>query len=379
MDVIEFFKVLTNSTELIRIGGYAALAVVVFTETGLLVGFFLPGDSLLVTAGLFAAAGHLDIVTLIVLLVAAAILGDSTGYLIGRSTGPVLFRRPDSRVFRRDHLLRSRVFYERHGGKTVVLARFVPVVRTFVPVLAGVSGMKASTFTLYNVSGGLLWVGSMTMTGYLLGRAIPGIGKYIELVIAVVVALSLVPVAVEAFRARRRRIARLQSLREAVRQVAHLVEASRWDWKPRALRAIAAGLESARRAVAIVTGDAPSRCAARVVTEQNPRVELVVDATGPSLSEAEMELALHDMRALYPAAVEEVGSLRGAPISICNPEGPSHCWTVGGAHVAIGLEDSRPDAVRIVVTVSPLDEPPAALPLLAGSRTSEMPDRRIPR
>lgn len=191
--------------ELVRWGGYVALVAIVFTETGLLVGFFLPGDSLLITAGLVAAAGGLDIWLLNVLLSVAAIVGDSVGYAIGYRTGPRIFTREDSRWFSRMHLVRTREFYERHGGKTIVLARFIPIIRTFAPVVAGVGQMQYRHFLAYNVLGGIGWVASMTWAGYLLGRTIPDIGRYIHLVIAVVVIISVIPIGVELWKARARR------------------------------------------------------------------------------------------------------------------------------------------------------------------------------
>jgi membrane-associated protein len=191
--------------ELVRWGGYAALGAIVFTETGLLVGCFLPGDSLLITAGLVAAAGGLDIWLLNGLLMVAAIVGDSVGYAIGYRTGPRIFRRDESRWFSRKHLVRTREFYERHGGKTIVLARFIPIIRTFAPVVAGVGQMEYRRFLAYNVLGGIGWVMSMTWTGYLLGRAIPDINRHIHVVVAIVVVLSVIPIGVEWWRARGRR------------------------------------------------------------------------------------------------------------------------------------------------------------------------------
>jgi membrane-associated protein len=190
--------------ELVRWGGYVALVIIVFTETGLLVGFCLPGDSLLITAGLVAAAGGLDIWVLNGLLSIAAVVGDSVGYAIGYRTGPRIFTREDSRWFHRGHLVRTREFYERHGGKTIVLARFIPIIRTFAPVVAGVGRMEYRRFIAYNVFGGIGWVASMTWAGYLLGQSVPDIGRYIHVVIAVVVVLSVIPIGVEWWKARAR-------------------------------------------------------------------------------------------------------------------------------------------------------------------------------
>ena len=198
-------KVLTDPAalyELVRWGGYVALTAIVFTETGLLIGFFLPGDSLLITAGLVAAAGGLDIWLLNVLLSVAAIVGDSVGYAIGYRAGPHIFTREDSRWFNKKHLVRTREFYERHGGKTIILARFIPIIRTFAPVVAGVGRMDYRRFLAFNVLGGIGWVCGLTWAGYLLGQTIPDIGRYIHVVIVVVIVLSLIPIGVEWWRAR---------------------------------------------------------------------------------------------------------------------------------------------------------------------------------
>jgi membrane-associated protein len=188
--------------ELVRWGGYVALTAIVFTETGLLIGFFLPGDSLLITAGLVAAAGGLDIWLLNALLSVAAIVGDSVGYAIGYRAGPHIFTREDSRWFNKKHLVRTREFYERHGGKTIILARFIPIIRTFAPVVAGVGRMDYRRFLAFNVLGGIGWVCGLTWAGYLLGQTIPDIGRYIHVVIVVVIVLSLIPIGVEWWRAR---------------------------------------------------------------------------------------------------------------------------------------------------------------------------------
>jgi membrane-associated protein len=206
--VVEYFVQLVTDPaalyELVRWGGYVALVAIVFTETGLLVGFFLPGDSLLITAGLVAAAGGLDIWLLNGLLIVAAIVGDSVGYAIGYRAGPRIFTRDDSRWFNRRHLVRTREFYERHGGKTIVLARFIPIIRTFAPVVAGVGRMEYRRFLAYNVLGGIGWVSGLTWAGYVLGRTIPDIGRYIHIVIGIVVIVSAIPIGVEWWRARAR-------------------------------------------------------------------------------------------------------------------------------------------------------------------------------
>jgi len=193
--------------DLIRWGGYLVLVTIVFTETGLLVGFFLPGDSLLLTAGLVAAAGGLNIWWLNVLLIVAAVSGDSVGYAIGARIGPRLFTREKSLLFNPAHVERTRRFYARHGAKTIVIARFVPIIRTFAPVVAGVGTMAYRRFLVYNVAGGVGWVTSMTWAGYLLGRAIPNIGEYVHVVVIIVIVLSVIPIVVEIVRERRRRAA----------------------------------------------------------------------------------------------------------------------------------------------------------------------------
>ena len=203
MDLItEFFRTVYNVPELIRLGGLLGLVLVVFAETGLMVGFFLPGDSLLVTAGLFAAKGDLDILWLNLAVIAAAIVGDATGYWIGYRAGKALYSRPNSLLFRREHLLKTHEFYERHGGKTIIIARFMPIVRTFAPVVAGAAEMTYRRFAAYNVVGGIGWVLSMTLTGYYLGRAVPDLEKNIHLLVAVVIFLSLLPAMIAWLRSR---------------------------------------------------------------------------------------------------------------------------------------------------------------------------------
>lgn len=203
IDFIESaFRTLYNVPELIRIGGLVGLIAIVFAETGLMIGFFLPGDSLLVTAGLFAARGDLDIVWLNVSLIAAAIIGDATGYWIGLRAGRALYNRPNSLLFRREHLIKTEQFYARHGGKTIVIARFMPIVRTFAPVVAGTAKMGYRRFAIYNIFGGGLWVTTMTLTGYWLGRTVPDIERNIHLVVAVVIGLSLLPAVIAWLRGR---------------------------------------------------------------------------------------------------------------------------------------------------------------------------------
>jgi membrane-associated protein len=180
-------------------GGMAALCAVVFSETGLLVGFFLPGDSLLVTAGVFCTAANptgkplLNIVWLNIAVAIAAVVGDQVGFYIGRKTGPKLFKRENSLFFNKKHLIRTHEFYERHGGKTIIIARFIPIIRTFAPVVAGVGDMNYRRFVSYNVFGGIGWVLSMTGIGYGLASVWPDVTKHIEKLIVLVIFLSLLP------------------------------------------------------------------------------------------------------------------------------------------------------------------------------------------
>ncbi len=202
-----FLTQLYQFDDLIRWGGYTVLVAIVFAETGLLAGFFLPGDSLLVTAGLVASApaSPVSLWGLIGLLGLAAIAGDSTGYAIGYHAGPRIFSRDDSRFFHKDHLVRTQRFYEKYGAKTIVLARFVPIIRTFAPTVAGVGKMRYRTFLLYNVVGGLGWVASMTCAGYFLGRSVPDVVHHLHWVIAIVIILSFLPILREWHLARSRR------------------------------------------------------------------------------------------------------------------------------------------------------------------------------
>lgn len=189
----DFFHKLTNIKELVTWAGYPGLAAIIFSETGLLVGFFLPGDSLLVTAGLFAAAGYFEVTILIPLLIFCAIIGNATGYYIGKKGGHALYNREDSRFFKKKHLLKTKEFYEHYGPLTIVMAQFMPFARTFAPVVAGIAEMKYTRFASYNVFGAILWITSMVLIGYFLGSTIPNIDKNIHYVIVVIVLLSLLP------------------------------------------------------------------------------------------------------------------------------------------------------------------------------------------
>jgi membrane-associated protein len=179
------------------------VSLIVFLETGFFVGFFLPGDSLLVTAGVFSAAGVVSLKWLLFPVMLCAIMGDQIGYWIGRGAGVALYRRKDSMFFKRRHLQRAHDFYEKYGGKTVILARFIPIIRTFCPPVAGAAGMSYPTYLAYDICGGVVWVGTMILGGYFLGRSIPNISQKIHYVILVVIFLSLVPVMISLWNARR--------------------------------------------------------------------------------------------------------------------------------------------------------------------------------
>jgi membrane-associated protein len=208
--VLEFLRTLTSPERLIQLIttvltgwlGYGLLFGIVFAETGLLTGFFLPGDSFLFTVGVVTGAAVLDLRLVLPLLMAAAIIGDSTGYFLGRRAGPHIFNRPNSRLFRREHLIRSQHFYDRHGGRTIVYAKFIPIVRTFAPFLAGVSHMSYFRFLAFSVGGAVAWVFAVTMLGHTLG-AVPLVRRHFEKVIFGIVVVSLLPVLVEVLRSRR--------------------------------------------------------------------------------------------------------------------------------------------------------------------------------
>jgi len=208
--VLEVWRSLTDPDQLIHLLtqvltgwlGYGLLAFIVFAETGLLVGLFLPGDSLLFTVGVVCGAGDLDIVTICALLVAASIAGDQSGYFLGRRTGPAIFSRPDSRIFKQEYVTRTQAFYAKHGGKTLIYAKFAPIVRTFAPFMAGVGRMPYRRFVSFNIFGGLGWVLSMTLAGYYLGE-VPLVRKNFEKVVLAIVFVSLLPLIIHYWQSRR--------------------------------------------------------------------------------------------------------------------------------------------------------------------------------
>jgi membrane-associated protein len=204
--IFHFFQSLYDPQglrELIGWGGAPLVCFIVFIETGLFVGFFLPGDSLLVTAGIFAAAGVVPLRWILLPVMGCAIIGDQLGYWIGRAAGPALYRRENSFFFRRSHLERAREFYEKYGGRAVIFARFVPIIRTFCPPVAGAALMPYARYVAFDIVGGIVWVGAMILGGYTLGRSVPNIGQRIHYVIAVVVVVSVLPAIISVVRARR--------------------------------------------------------------------------------------------------------------------------------------------------------------------------------
>ncbi len=190
-------------TSFIQTAGYIGIFGFVFAESGLFIGFFLPGDSLLFTAGIFASQGHLNIWILIFGAWIFAVLGDSVGYIFGKRVGPALFSRPQSRFFKPDHLAKAQHFYEKHGKKTIILARFIPIVRTFAPIVAGIGNMQYRTFLVYNIIGGALWGIGMPLLGYFLGNTIPDIDRYLLPIIAGIIFLSILPGAIHLLRQHR--------------------------------------------------------------------------------------------------------------------------------------------------------------------------------
>jgi len=209
--LVEVWRRLTDPDRLIALlsqgitgwAGYALLAAIVFAETGLLFGLFLPGDSLLFTVGVVAGAGQLDIVRICAMLVVASIGGDQSGYFLGYRTGPRIFSRPDSRFFKQQYITETQRFYDKHGGKTLIYAKFVPIVRTFAPFMAGVGRMPYARFVSFNVFGGLGWVLSMTLAGYFLG-GVPIIRRHFEKVVIGIVVVSVLPVIIHYLNSRRR-------------------------------------------------------------------------------------------------------------------------------------------------------------------------------
>lgn len=194
--ILQFFKELTHPQSIIHYGGLYLLVAVIFAETGIMVGFFLPGDSLLFTAGLLTATGILEhsILTVLFSVTIAAILGDSFGYYIGKKMGNALFKKKESLLFKPEYVTLTKQFYDKHGGKALVLGRFLPIIRTFAPILAGVVNLEYKRFIFYNVIGGVLWVFSLILIGYFLGVWVPGIKNYLEYIIILLIIVTTIPV-----------------------------------------------------------------------------------------------------------------------------------------------------------------------------------------
>ncbi|OGM97066.1 MAG: hypothetical protein A3B86_02950 [Candidatus Yanofskybacteria bacterium RIFCSPHIGHO2_02_FULL_38_22b] len=204
---------------LIKAAGYIGLFLIVFAESGLFIGFFLPGDSLLFTAGFLAAQDYLHVLPLIIITFSAAVLGDNFGYAFGRKVGPAIFKREDSLLFHKDHLVRASEYYKKYGGKTLILARFMPIVRTFAPIVAGVGTMKYSDFFFYNFIGGLAWGIGVPLAGYFLGSAIPNIDQYLIPIILAIVFTSVIPPAWHFLKEKHHR----QQVKKAVKQLSRIV------------------------------------------------------------------------------------------------------------------------------------------------------------
>lgn len=190
--------------QIVKLIGYSGLFAAVFAETGLFFMFFLPGSSMLFTAGLLASHGLFNVWLLSPLITLAAILGDNVGYWFGTKVGPALFKREDSRFFRKSHVEKTREFYEKHGVLAIVLARFVPIIRTFAPILAGIAGMRYRTFLTYNISGGILWGAGVTFAGYFLGETFPQIDRFVTPIIAAIIITSFIPLLKEWYKSRKK-------------------------------------------------------------------------------------------------------------------------------------------------------------------------------
>jgi membrane-associated protein len=208
--LIDAIKQLYDVEGLIRWGGYFILFAIVFAETGLLVGFFLPGDSLLVAAGLAASQGLLEIWTLCLLLTVASISGNSLGYFIGRKAGPALFKKKDSLLFSKANIQKAQAFYEKHGGKAITFAQYVPIVRTFTPVVAGITQMDYRRFLTFSIMGAFAWVWPLTMGAYFLGKTIPDFEKNVHYAVGIVILVSILPIVFEFFKSRAEKKAEVQ-------------------------------------------------------------------------------------------------------------------------------------------------------------------------
>jgi len=191
-----------NLINLIKAVGLLGVFIIVFAESGLLIGFFLPGDSLLFTAGFLASQGYFSVALLIILSFIAAVTGDSVGYAFGKNIGPKLFKREDSLLFKKDNIKKAQSYYDKYGVKTIILARFIPIVRTFAPIVAGIGTMKYSTFLTYNIIGGLIWTAGVSLAGFFLGSLIPNVDKYLLPIILLIIFISALPPIIEILKSR---------------------------------------------------------------------------------------------------------------------------------------------------------------------------------
>jgi membrane-associated protein len=200
---MSYISSLLDPLTIIKTLGLIGVVVIVFAESGLFFGFFLPGDSLLFTAGFLASQDLISIWGLLILCFVAAVVGDSVGYMFGRKTGPMIFNKEDSIFFKRKHVEKARIFYEKYGKKTIVMARFVPIVRTFAPIVAGVAQMEYKVFISYNIIGGFVWTWGMLGFGYILGNVIPNAEKYLTPIILIIIFVSFIPAIVEYYKSKK--------------------------------------------------------------------------------------------------------------------------------------------------------------------------------
>ncbi len=210
---------LFDVVDLVKSAGYLGITAVIFAESGLLLGFFLPGDSVLFTAGFLASQGFLDVRVLVILCFLAAILGDSVGYATGKHLGPRIFRREDSLFFHKSHLTRARDFYEKHGGKALIIARFMPIIRTFAPILAGVGAMRYSRFLAYNVIGATIWAIGVTLLGYWLGSAVPNADRYLLPIVGAIILTSFLPTIIHLIRDKESRDRTLSVTKDTAKKI----------------------------------------------------------------------------------------------------------------------------------------------------------------
>jgi membrane-associated protein len=197
---MEFLHNILDPLIIVKTVGLLGVVLIIFAETGLFFGFFLPGDSLLFTAGFLSSQDYISIWWLLIFSFIASVIGDSVGYSFGKKTAPIIFNKKDSFFFQKKHIERSKVFYEKHGKKTIIFARFIPIVRTFAPIIAGIAGMEYKTFLKYNIIGGLIWTNGILGLGYILGNSIPNAEKYLTPIILLIVVISFIPAIIEFFK-----------------------------------------------------------------------------------------------------------------------------------------------------------------------------------